>query len=144
VPCLRLFCYIKNVITRKVNTGNYSNQNNWSPVPTLNDEINDRVRWPVLGLSPLVLLPTSPIAKILVCPDFPPLKIPRYTAKLSYRHPPQETVPITSQVVSLNPAHCEMYSMQHYVIKFASDLLQVSDILWVCRIPLPIKLTAMI
>ena len=29
------------------------------------------------------------IAKILVCPDFPPLKIPRYTAKLSYRHPPQ-------------------------------------------------------
>ena len=37
-----------NVITRKVNTGNYSNQNNWSPVPTLNYEINDRVRWPVL------------------------------------------------------------------------------------------------
>jgi hypothetical protein len=39
---------IINVITRKVNTGNYSNQNNWSPVPTLNYEINDRVRWPVL------------------------------------------------------------------------------------------------
>ena len=34
------------------------------------------------------VLPRS-IAKILVCPDFPPLKIPRYTAKLSYRHPPQ-------------------------------------------------------
>jgi hypothetical protein len=33
-----------NVITRKVNTGNYSNQNNLSPVPTLNYEINDRVR----------------------------------------------------------------------------------------------------
>jgi hypothetical protein len=30
-----------NVITGKVNTGNYSNQNNWSPVPTLNYEIND-------------------------------------------------------------------------------------------------------
>ena len=29
------------------------------------------------------------IAKILVCPDFPPLKTSRYTAKLSYRHPPQ-------------------------------------------------------
>ena len=29
------------------------------------------------------------IAKILVCPDFPPLKIPRYTAKLGYLHPPQ-------------------------------------------------------
>jgi hypothetical protein len=42
-----------------------------------------------LGLSPPVLSLTSPIAKILVCPDFPPLKIPRYTAKLSYRHPPQ-------------------------------------------------------
>ena len=37
-----------------------------------------------LGLSPPALSPTSPIAKILVCPDFP-----RYTAKLSYRHPPQ-------------------------------------------------------
>jgi hypothetical protein len=31
------------VMTRKVNTGNYSNQNN-SPVPTLNYEINDRVQ----------------------------------------------------------------------------------------------------
>jgi hypothetical protein len=29
-----------NVITRKVNTGDYSNQNNWSPVPILNYEIN--------------------------------------------------------------------------------------------------------
>jgi hypothetical protein len=38
---------------------------------------------------PPVLSPTSPIAKILVCPDFPPLKIPHYTAKLSYRHPSQ-------------------------------------------------------
>jgi hypothetical protein len=37
-----------NVITRKINTANYSNQNNWSPVSTLNYEINDRVRWPVL------------------------------------------------------------------------------------------------
>jgi hypothetical protein len=34
-----------NVITRKVNTGNYSNQNTWSPVLTLNYQINDRVRW---------------------------------------------------------------------------------------------------
>jgi hypothetical protein len=104
------------VITRKVNTGNYSNQNNWSPVPTLNYEINDRVRWPVLtfhnyrsihscqkvvglflhlnllfktgkqqnyfniqsslSLSPPVLSPNSPIAKILVCPDFPHYKYP--------------------------------------------------------------------
>jgi hypothetical protein len=49
-----------------------------------------------LGLSPPVLSPTSPIAKILVCPDFPPLKIPRYTAKLSYRHPPQVLNPLVS------------------------------------------------
>jgi hypothetical protein len=42
-----------------------------------------------LDLSPPVLSPISPIAKILFCPDFPPLKIPRYTAKLRYRHPPQ-------------------------------------------------------
>ena len=41
-----------------------------------------------LGLSPPVLSPTSPIAEILVS-QFPPLKILRYTAKLSYRHPPQ-------------------------------------------------------
>jgi hypothetical protein len=61
-----------NVITRKVNTGYYSNQNTWSPVLTLNYEINDRVR----GLSPPVLSPNSPIAKILVCPDFPHYKYP--------------------------------------------------------------------
>ena len=42
-----------------------------------------------LGLTPPVLSPTSPIAKILVCPDFPPFKIPRCTAKPSYCHPPQ-------------------------------------------------------
>ena len=41
-----------------------------------------------LGLSPHVLSPTSPIAEILVS-QFPPLKILRYTVKLSYRHPPQ-------------------------------------------------------
>jgi hypothetical protein len=31
-------------------------------------------------------------------------------------------VPITTKVVSSNPAHGEVYSIQHYVIKFASDL----------------------
>jgi hypothetical protein len=30
-------------------------------------------------------------------------------------------VPITSKVVSLNPVHGEVYSMQHYVMKFVSD-----------------------
>jgi len=31
---------------------------------------------------------------------------------------------ITTKVVSLNPAHGEMYSIQHYVIKFIGDLRQ--------------------
>ena len=34
-------------------------------------------------------------------------------------------MPITTKVVSLNPAHGEVYSIQHYVIKFISDLRQV-------------------
>jgi hypothetical protein len=33
-------------------------------------------------------------------------------------------MPITTKVVSLNPAHGKMYLIQHYVIKFVSDLLQ--------------------
>ena len=32
-------------------------------------------------------------------------------------------LPITTKVVSLNPAHGEVYSIQHCVIKFVSDLL---------------------
>jgi hypothetical protein len=32
--------------------------------------------------------------------------------------------------------------MQHYVIKFVSDLRQVSGFLWVLRFPPPITLTA--
>jgi hypothetical protein len=31
----------------------------------------------------------------------------------------------------LNPAHGEVFLMQHYVIKFVSDLRQVSGFLWV-------------
>jgi hypothetical protein len=31
-------------------------------------------------------------------------------------------VPITTNVVSSNHAHGEVYSMQHYIIKFVSDL----------------------
>jgi len=54
---------------------------------------------------------------------------------------PLQSVPITTKVVSLNPAHSEVYSIQYYVIKFASDLRQVSDFL---RLLPPIKLTATI
>jgi hypothetical protein len=45
-------------------------------------------------------------------------------------------------VVSSNPVHREVYSIQHYVIQFVSDLQQVGGFLWVLRFPQPIKLTA--
>ena len=53
-------------------------------------------------------------------------------------------MPITTKVVSSNPFHAEVYSIQHYVIKFVSDLRQVGGFLWVLQFPPPIKLTAMI
>jgi endonuclease V-like protein UPF0215 family len=34
-------------------------------------------------------------------------------------------MPITTKVVSLNPAHGEMYLIQHYVTKFVDDIRQV-------------------
>jgi len=36
-----------------------------------------------------------------------------------------QSVPITTKVVSSNPVHGEVYSTQHYVIRFVSDLLQI-------------------
>ena len=57
---------------------------------------------------------------------------------------PVQSVPITTNVVSLNPAHGEVYSIQHYVIKFVSDLWQVGGFLRVLWFSPPIKLTAMI
>jgi hypothetical protein len=36
-----------------------------------------------------------------------------------------QLVPITTKVVSSNPAYVEVYSIQHYVMKFVSDLRQV-------------------
>jgi hypothetical protein len=52
--------------------------------------------------------------------------------------------PITSKVVSANPTHGEVYSIQHYVIKFVSDLQQVGGFLLVLSFPQPIKLTTTI
>ena len=40
--------------------------------------------------------------------------------------------------------HGKVYSIQHYVIKFVSDLRQVGGFLQVLWFPPPIKLTAMI
>jgi hypothetical protein len=42
-----------------------------------------------------------------------------------------QSLPITTNVVSLNSAHGEVYSIQHYVIKFVSDLGQFVGFLWV-------------
>jgi len=60
-----------------------------------------------------------------------------------------QSVPITINVASSNPVHVAVYSMQHFVIKFVSDLRQihffdVGGFLLVLRFPLPIKLTATI
>ena len=57
---------------------------------------------------------------------------------------PMYSVHITTTVVSSNPVHDGVYSIQHYVIKFANDLRQVGGILRVLRISPPIKLTATI
>jgi len=46
--------------------------------------------------------------------------------------------------ISYNPTQGEVYSIQHYVIKFVSDLRQIGRFLWVLRFLPPIKLTAMI
>jgi hypothetical protein len=42
---------------------------------------------------------------------------------------PVQSVPITTKVVGSNPVLGEVYSIQHYVIKFVSDLRQVSGFL---------------
>jgi hypothetical protein len=55
-----------------------------------------------------------------------------------------QSVSITTKVVSSNLAQDEVHSIQHYVIKFVSDLQQVGGFLPILRFPPPIKLTAMI
>ena len=57
---------------------------------------------------------------------------------------PIQSVPSTTKVLSSNLAQGEVYSVQHYMIKFVSDLRQVGDFLRVLRFPPPIKLTATI
>ena len=48
-----------------------------------------------------------------------------------------QSVPITTNIVSLNPAHGEVFSIQHFVIKLVSG---VCGFLRVFQIPSPIKL----
>jgi len=40
---------------------------------------------------------------------------------------PMQLVPITTKVVSLNPAHGKVYLIQLYVIKFVSDSANKTD-----------------
>ena len=54
----------------------------------------------------------------------------------AYRH--------ATKVVSSNPAHGEVYSILHYVIKFVSDLRQVCGFLRVLRFHPSQTLTTMI
>jgi hypothetical protein len=51
--------------------------------------------------------------------------------------------PITIKV-NANPTHDKVYSIQHYVIMFVSDLRQVSGFPRELRLPPPIQLAAMI
>ena len=59
---------------------------------------------------------------------------------------PMQSEPITAKkkVMSSNPAHGEVYLIQHKVIRFASDLRQVGGFLRVLWYLPPIKLTATI
>jgi hypothetical protein len=57
---------------------------------------------------------------------------------------PVQSMPITTKVVSSNPVVGEVYSIQHYVIKFVSDLWHVDGFLWVLGFPPPTKLTVTI
>jgi hypothetical protein len=57
---------------------------------------------------------------------------------------PVQSVPITTKIVSLNPTHGDVYSIQYYVIKFVSDLCQVCGFQQVLQIPPPVKLTTTI
>ena len=51
---------------------------------------------------------------------------------------------IYTKVMSSKTVHGEVYSIQHCVIKFISDLLQVDGFLRVLRFHSPLKLTVMI
>ena len=57
---------------------------------------------------------------------------------------PVQSVPITTKVVSLNPVHGKVYSIQHYVIMFVSNLQHVGGFLWVLPFLPSIKLNATI
>jgi len=52
---------------------------------------------------------------------------------------PKQSVPMTSNVVSSNPANGEVYSIENYMIKFVSDLRQVGGFLRVTPVSMANK-----
>ena len=54
-----------------------------------------------------------------------------------YLQLPIQSVPITTKVMRSNPAHDEVYSKQHYVVKYVSDLRQAGGFLRILRFPPP-------
>ena len=54
-----------------------------------------------------------------------------------------QSVPITTEALSWYPAHCEVYSINHYAIRFVSDLGLIVFFLSLLFHP-PVKLTATI
>jgi hypothetical protein len=92
-----------------------------------------------------VLIETSACAPVLLFETLNILEGLRGRARMMLDlQLPMQSVPIITNVVSSNHTHGEMYSIQHYVIKFVSDLRQVGGFLQVLRFPPPIKLTATI
>ena len=61
--------------------------------------------------------------------------------QLDLQLPMQLKVTTITNFVSSNPTHDEVYSKQHYVIKFVSDMWEVGGFLRVPRRLLPIELT---
>ena len=57
---------------------------------------------------------------------------------------PMQSVLVTTNVVGSNPTRGQVYSKQHYVVKFVSDLQHFSGFLQALRFPPPMKLIATI
>ena len=55
-----------------------------------------------------------------------------------------QSVPITTKVVRSNPDEGDVYSIQHYVIQFVSDLRLVGILIRVLWFPQPMKLASTI
>jgi hypothetical protein len=64
----------------------------------------------------------------------------KYNLKLKQK----QSSPIITKVVSSNATNGEVYSIQHYVIKFVDGLRQDGGFRWVLQFPPLIKMTAMI